>query len=124
MIFEKALREELQQVNQQTYPFVAPESKNPPYIVYRKEKITFTKTLNGTTNKAEASYHIFIIHDSYDGLMTLSESVKDKLLSFLGRYIGTTQPLYIQNVTVDFEPDEYVPDFNWIQSHIKLRVNY
>jgi hypothetical protein len=124
MLFEIALKEELRTVEEQSYPLIAPESKKPPYIVYRKRKITYAKTLGGTTNKAEAMYDIYIVADSYDTLLSLSESVKNKLLSFLGRYIGTTTPVHVKNVTVEFEPDNYVSDFNWIQSQIKLSVNY
>jgi len=123
MNFEQALRAELETVADEVYPIVAPEKVVAPFIVFNKESEGYEKTLEGTCEDTEAVYSIYILADDYDVFLSLPEAVKNKLLSFFQRSIGTDGP-FIQDVTVNFQPDSYVSEFNLIQSKIRLTVNY
>jgi hypothetical protein len=124
--FGEALRYELIQIEKLTnkvFPIVAPEATGKPFLIYQREDVEFKKTLNGTTNKANAVYNLTLITDIYSEKEAIEDEVKDKLLSFIFRNIGDGGP-YVQNVTVRLLQEGYVFENDSLTSKIRLEVNY
>ena len=126
MDFEDALENELVAVPDLTdkvFPLVAPKGLMAPFLVYKKGNIDFKKVLSGAIVKTEALYGVVIIANKYDQLQEVSTATIAKLLSFLGRPIGTGGPL-IGNVTVKHLGDDYIPEDDLYRANIQLNVKY
>jgi hypothetical protein len=126
MTFEEAMRTELTaitKIGNKIYPLFSPEGIKAPYIVYRKELVEYSKTMDGFTEKCEANYEIDIITSTYSELQSITTSVIDKLKTFYGRNIGTSGP-FIQNEEIKNNGDGYDVDVEYFVSQISLKVNY
>ncbi|MEG2289919.1 MAG: hypothetical protein RSA29_02625 [Clostridium sp.] len=126
MIFEEALRAELMQIselNKKVFPLAAPKNEKGPFVTYKEDDVTFNKMLQGTGNKAECIYSLIVVSNDYLVLQGVKEKVKDKLLTFWGRKIGTDGPM-IQNITVKYKGNDYIESTDEYIANINLKVNY
>jgi hypothetical protein len=126
LTFEEALRAELITItllNNKVYPLVAPKGETVPFLVYKKNNIKFYKTLDGIHRKVEAVYVITIITSTYAELQTLSLSVTDLLISFLGRKLSTSD-ISIKNIEVENIGDQYESEVDFYRNDIRITVNY
>lgn len=106
---EKALRYELNQITEITnkiYPINAPEVKEPPYLVYVLTRYEQTKTLTEIKNNIEASYLINVLASSYAQMKEIAKKVKDKVLTFHRRKIGT-EGIFIADLKIDNISETY-----------------
>ena len=124
MTFEEVLRSELitiTNINNKVYPLVAPKSKEPPFIVYKKGFTSFSKTFDGIELKYDSNYTIVIISKTYASLQELESEVIDKLTGFIERNISG---ILIRNVTVNISGNDYVEELDFYRSDIELQVKY
>lgn len=106
---EKALRYELNQIPEITnkiYPTNAPEGKEPPYLVYILSRYEQTKTLTEIKNNIEASYLLNVLASSYAQMKEITKKVKDKVLTFHQRNIGT-EGIFIVDLTINNISETY-----------------
>lgn len=103
MTFEEALRSELitlSNLSNKVFPVFAPEMTSSPYVTYQKTNINFIKTMNGTSETRFSRYELDLIAQTYSELQNLTMTVKNKLISFEGRIIGTNGP-FVQSVVIE-----------------------
>lgn len=120
MKFEEILRSKLKEVMAQVYPIVAPEGVKSPFIVFKQRNLKYVKTLDGYTKFAEGYYDIALISNTYDGLASNKENIKDKILEL----IGYKDVIHIQDISIEFNGDNYVYEVNGYQSNISLEIKY
>ena len=126
MDFEQALRAELVTITNlqnKVFPLNAPEGTSTPFLIYQKVNMAIIKTMDGTSYARNALYEIDLIAKSYSELQSLMVSVKNKLISFQGRTIGTNGS-YIQNVTIENIVELYEPQPLFYRINMETRFYF
>lgn len=126
MDFEQALRAELMTITNlqnKVFPLNAPEGTSTPFLIYQKVNMAIIKTMDGTSYTRNALYEIDLIAKSYSELQSLMVSVKNKLISFQGRTIGTNGS-YIQNVTIENIVELYEPQPLFYRINMEARFYF
>lgn len=77
---------------------MSPELENTPRVVYSLSKRDEERTLEGATGNHWAIFNINLYCKNRDDLFSISEKLRNKLLSCLGATIGG---FYIQSVNLD-----------------------
>jgi hypothetical protein len=124
--FEQGLNKELQAVtglNKKVFPMYAPEGTKASYVTYSKSRTEIIKTLDGNSSTRSAVYDIDIVSDTYSQLQTLFASVKAKLDSFTGRYIGVNS-VYVQDVTFENIIELYEQEIKWYRMNLEVRFYF
>jgi uncharacterized protein (DUF1684 family) len=102
MNFEQALRAELVSISglsSKVFPMQAMEGITAPFVIYQKTNTEYIKTMDGTTGTRMGRYEIDILATTYSDLQSFLVAVKNKLISFEDRSIGTGGP-FVQSVIV------------------------
>ena len=125
MTFEAALFAEIIALTEieNVYPIVGKQDGPFPFVTYRKNRVSFVKTLDGILKKAEATYDIVIVAQKYPSLQAAYDSILTLFFGFYSRTIGTNGPL-ITNVNVDALGDRFDPETGYYLSELQLKVNY
>lgn len=126
MDFEQALRAELVTITNlqnKVFPLNAPEGTSTPFLIYQKTNTAIIKTMDGTSYTRNALYEIDLIARTYSDLQTLMVAVKNKLISFQGRTIGTNGS-YIQNVTIENIVELYEPQPLYYRLNLEARFYF
>lgn len=103
MNFEQALRAELITISglsNKVFPMQAPEGIATPFVIYQKSMTEYIKTMDGTTGTRMGRYEIDILAITYSDLQSYLVAVKNKLISFENRFIGTGGP-FVQSVMIE-----------------------
>ena len=120
MKFEDILKIKLKEVTQRVYPIVAPEGIKAPFIVFKQRNLKNIKTLDGYIRFIEGYYEIVLIANNYDELIEHKDSIKERVISL----IGVTDEIFINDIDIEFNGDNYVYDINAFQSNITLTIKY
>lgn len=126
MDFEKALVYELQAINGlsgKVFPQNAPESTEPPFVVYFSSEGEKIMTLSGPTNMTELNAEIHVIAETYEHLKSLTKAVLDRIKSFFQRTIGQEGPL-IKSVTHVEPTEDYDNNLNYHTSSFNITVRF
>jgi hypothetical protein len=126
MNFEKDMLNELSQVSGLTDKvkmLTAPEGTAQPFVVCAKENVTFKRVLDGRSIATVGIYQITVVAQTYAETQDLQDAIKDKLLSFQGRYIGTNGT-GVKDVVVEYLPDQYVYQPEAFTSVIRMTATY
>ena len=102
--FEEALTAELSALPglaRKVFPLNAKEGTLAPYIIYVSSEGQQDKTLQGYIESKEVECEINIFHPSYAGLKKLTKEVLSLLITFNGRFIGSSEGPFVENVTYD-----------------------
>lgn len=107
MSIESAVKEELQTITASVFPLNAPEGQAYPYLVYASSGPINTQTLSGVLSSKEIEFELYVVSSTYSNLKTLASGVIQRLLSFQGRAIGTTDVSNkVQEVVIADNPEE------------------
>ena len=120
MKFEDILKIKLKEVTQRVYPIVAPEGIKAPFIVFKQRNLKNIKTLDGYIRFIEGYYEIVLIANNYDELIENKDSIKERVISL----IGVKDEIFINDIDIEFNGDNYVYDINAFQSNISLTIKY
>ncbi len=120
MKFEDILKIKLKEVTQRVYPIVAPEGIKAPFIVFKQRNLKNIKTLDGYIRFIEGYYEIVLIANNYDELIENKDSIKERVISL----IGVKDEIFINDIDIEFNGDNYVYDINAFQSNITLTIKY
>ncbi|WNF31638.1 hypothetical protein RI196_09975 [Aeribacillus composti] len=123
---EKALRYELNQIPEITnkiYPTNAPEGKESPYLVYILSRYEQTKTLTEIKNNIESSYLLNVLASSYAQMKELTKKVKEKVLTFYQRNIGT-EGIFIADLTVNNISETYESELGMYRGIVDITFWY
>ena len=120
MKFEDILKIKLKEVTQRVYPIVAPEGIKAPFIVFKQRNLKNIKTLDGYIRFIEGYYEIVLIANNYDELTENKDSIKERVISL----IGVKDEIFINDIDIEFNGDNYVYDINAFQSNITLTIKY
>ena len=120
MKFEDILKIKLKEVTQRVYPIVAPEGIKAPFIVFKQRNLKNIKTLDGYIRFIEGYYEIVLIANNYDELIENKDSIKERVISL----IGIKDEIFINDIDIEFNGDNYVYDINAFQSNITLTIKY
>lgn len=126
MNFEQAMKSEVESIpglENKVFPMVAPESVNTPFLIYRKKRIEYTKTLDGFTGNADVDYDIFLASDDYATLQSLNTLLTNKLQGFLSRQIGSGGPTIMDLVITQLE-DVYDQNVDKLIAQINIKASY
>lgn len=126
MDFEQALKSELcsiASISNKIFPMYAPESTPTPFVIYHKSRVDLIKTLDGTSKTRDGNYSIDIIANNYADLQNAFLSVKNKLVSFELRNIGTNGP-FIQMITIDTITELFEDVPKLYRANIEFRAFY
>jgi hypothetical protein len=126
MNFEKDMLNELSQVSDlenKVSMIKADEGTTQPFVVCAKENVTFKRVLAGHHVAVVGIYQITVVAQTYAETQDLQDAIKDKLLSFIGRYIGTNGT-GVKDVVVEYLPDEYVYQPEAFTSVIRMTATY
>lgn len=126
MEFEQALTSELRSISGLTskvYPLVSPDGTTPPFLVYRKSTGGLVKTMSGTTKTHNGNYEVDILAKTYADLQTLFGLVKEKVLSFAGRTVGTSS-IYVQDVTIGNFIEMYESEVKWHRINLEIKFYF
>lgn len=102
MNFEQALRAELvtlSGLSNKVFPLNAPEGTATPFVVYAKANTDYIKSMDGTQLIRQGRYDIDVLAQTYSALQDQIVAIKNKILSFEGRIIGTGGP-FVQSVQI------------------------
>lgn len=122
--FEQALVAELGSLPGMTgkvFPLDATEGQTPPFIVYLSSYGERVKTLNGYLQTKEIPIEVNILSSTYTGIKPLIPAAIEKLISFVGRVIGTSGP-YVQEVSYDSPTELYEEEPKWYRCIITARI--
>jgi hypothetical protein len=126
MNFEQGLHYELSSIPglaKKVFPMNAKEGTTVPFVVYTKSSGDMIMTLSGLSQTRDFGYEIDILAGTYAELQTRFDQVKSKLVSMIGRTIGTgnvlVQSFYIQNVIELFEEEP-----QWFRLKLESRFYY
>ena len=120
MKFEDILKIKLKEVTQRVYPIVAPEGIKAPFIVFKQRNLKNIKTLDGYIRFIEGYYEIVLIANNYDELIENKDLIKERVISL----IGVEDEIFINDIDIEFNGDNYVYDINAFQSNITLTIKY
>lgn len=120
MKFEDILKIKLKEVTQRVYPIVAPEGIKAPFIVFKQRNLKNIKTLDGYIRFIEGYYEIVLIANNYDELIENKDLIKERVISL----IGVKDEIFINDIDIEFNGDNYVYDINAFQSNITLTIKY
>lgn len=126
MDFEQAMRAELitlSNLNNKVFPIYAPEQTPTPFVIYSKQSVELLATMDGMSKTRMGRYEIDIVTQTYQSLQELILNVKNKLLTFQGKSIGTNGP-FVQAVLVDNVTELFVSDSKLVHANIEVRFYY
>ncbi len=126
MDFEQALRAELislSNLNNKVFPIFAPEQTPTPFVIYSKQSVDLLGTMDGMSKTRIGRYEIDLVTQTYESLQALINSVKNKLLTFQGRKIGTNGP-FVQAVLVDNVTELYVTEPKLVHANMEVRFYF
>lgn len=126
MNFEQALRAELVTVaglTSKVFPAFAPEGTTTPFVIYSKSNTDYIKTLDGTSTTRIGRYQIDLLAQTYSSLQDFLILVKDKLIGFEGRAIGTGGP-FVQSVIVDDVVENFEQKVMFYHATFEIRFYY
>lgn len=124
--FEQALHAELTTINnlnQKVFPLFAPEDTNAPFLIYQKLRVDFIKTFDGTTTTREGRFELDIITATYSDLQVLLADVKNKLVSFESRTIGTNGP-FVQAITIENITEIFEEEVEFHRANIEFKTYF
>lgn len=126
MDFESALRAELASITELTnkvFPLAGLEGTETPFVIYAKSNTDFIKTMDGTSTTRHGRYELNLISNTYANLQSLLVSVKNKLISFEKRVIGTSGP-FIQSVVIENINELYEEQVKFYRAYFEIRFYY
>lgn len=122
-----ALRLELNhiiEIENKIFATNAPQRENAPYLVYFSNERPL-KTLEGTTSYVEATYLLNTFSSSYSQLKELTTKVKDQIITFPLRVIGSNGVyVYVQDLTINNIEFGYENELSLHRSVIDFEVFY
>lgn len=124
MLFEVDMINELEQIQEiggKVSALIADEGVTKPFLVCNKELVTFTRVLQGHSVNTKAIYMIHILGNTYLEAQQIQDKVKDKLLSFQQRPIGTNGTV-VQSAVVEYLEDKYEYQPEVYHSFVRLTV--
>lgn len=108
MSLEESLTEEIHSITELTdnvFPLNAPENYPTPYLTYLSSEGVNDKSLSGFMSSKSVEVELRLVCDKYSQLKAISSEVVQHLQSFIGRAIGVTAPVLIQDIMLE-EPVE------------------
>lgn len=123
---DKALTYELDKIKEirdNIYPTNAPQDKKAPYLVYFLADYRPLKTIDGTSGNIEVTYYINIFCNSYFQLADLTKKVRNQILTFPLRTIGT-KGIYVQDLTINNIANTYEDELGLYRSIIDFKISY
>lgn len=125
MDFEQALTAELVSITglaNKVFPLNATEGIQAPFVVYESSDGIQEKTLTGFAPYTSINITLYIVATSYSDMKEYSRSVIDQLESFIGRYIGGTNEVFIRDVDYTKAGEQYFPDVFLYQTAIDATI--
>lgn len=125
MLLEKALRYELNKINEisgKIFPTNAPQGKKPPYLVYVSES-TPLKDLNGTKENIDSYVLLNILCESYSEMKDVTRKVRKLINTFPFRSIGENGP-YIEDLTAETTAETYENELELYRGIIPFKISY
>lgn len=125
MSFKSGFKEELVTVSglaSKVFPLVAPKLTVAPYLVYQASNGLLNKTLDGYLSTRELSCEVNIIA-KFSEFEALKAAVIAKIVSFIGRTIGTSGIL-IQDVTYEEPVDLYESEADLYRCNIEFKFYF
>ena len=126
MVFEEALRKELQTISvlaNKVFPLNAIEGTKTPYIVYVSSEGLKYKTFDGFYDPKEIALELNVIHSSYGSMKSLTNEVINLLFTFENRVIGGEGGILVKNLSYDMPIELYEHEVNLFRSVIEVRLH-
>lgn len=86
------------------YPLISPTTAQRPYIIYRRSTINREQSLSGPVGHPRVFVEFTVYADTYEGALDAADVVR----SSLDGRSAVVGEVFIQNVWVDDESDDYV----------------
>lgn len=126
MNFEQALRSELilvTNLSNKVFPLNVPEGVSAPFLIYSKANTDYVKSMDGTSTTRVGRYDLDIVTPTYTGLQDLIIAIKNKILTFEGRVIGTLGP-FVQSVIIDNIVELFEEKVMFYRANMEIRFYY
>jgi hypothetical protein len=123
MDFEQGLKDEISSISGlsgKVFPTHATEGTKTPYVVYHKFNRSLIKTLDGFTGFSESNYGIMVFSEQYAQLQTLYKAIRDKLISFEKRSIGS----FVQGVSITDIDEGYDEEAKLYRMDIIIKIYF
>ena len=92
-----------------TFPIIAEQSAQYPFIVYRRMSLDVANTKDMFNYAEYATCEVIVAHQKYSESISLAQHIKDKLEHFRGKiddvHVFST---YLTSATEDFVNDAYI----------------
>lgn len=104
----KALNELLKDIAP-TFPLLAEQSAQYPFIVYRRMSLDVANTKDVFNYAEFATCEVIVAHQKYSESISLAQQIKDKLEHFRGKIDDVhIFSIYLSSASEDFVNDAYI----------------
>jgi hypothetical protein len=86
------------------YPVIAPMSATYPFVIYKRTGIQRESTINGPMGTPTVNLDITVIDATYEAARQAADTIR----SILDQYAGFVGGVYLQQVAVQNEADDFV----------------
>lgn len=114
---------EIPEIHNKIFPTNAPEGEKAPYLVYFKYDYNPLKTFEGIKRNVESAYLLNILCSSYEQLHGLTKKVKEHVMTFPLRTIGT-ENIYVQDINIRNVAETYENELKLYRSIIDIEISY